>query len=58
MLACLRDLDTFVTEDEGWRFGERRLYLEFGDTRTPRGSTRGGCLNFPAADHLDARRIE
>ena len=34
MLAYLRYLDAFVREDERWRFGERRLYLEFSDTRT------------------------
>jgi predicted glycosyl hydrolase (DUF1957 family) len=34
MLAYVRYLDAFVREGERWRFGERRLYLEFSDTRT------------------------
>jgi hypothetical protein len=39
MLASLRYRDTF-TKDEGmWRFGERRLYVDWTDTRTI-GETR------------------
>ena len=37
MIAYLRYLDTFVKEPGGWRFGERRLCLEFSDTRTLAG---------------------
>jgi len=37
MIAYLLYLDTFVKEPGGWRFGERRLYLEFSDTRTLAG---------------------
>jgi hypothetical protein len=37
MIAYLRYLDTFVKGPGGWRFGERRLYLEFSDTRTLAG---------------------
>jgi hypothetical protein len=33
MLAYLRYLDTFVRLSGAWRFAERKLYLEFGDTR-------------------------
>jgi hypothetical protein len=33
MLAYLRYLDTFIKEDGTWHFAERKLYLEFSDTR-------------------------
>jgi hypothetical protein len=33
MLAFLRYLDTFIKEDGAWHFAERKLYLEFSDTR-------------------------
>jgi len=34
MLASLRYRDTFVKEEGAWRFGERRLYVDWTDTRT------------------------
>jgi SnoaL-like domain len=34
MLAYLRYLDTFVKQAGTWLFAERKLYLEFSDTRT------------------------
>ncbi len=37
MLAYLRYLDAFVKEAGAWRFGERKLYLEFSDTRALAG---------------------
>jgi SnoaL-like domain len=37
MLAYLRYIDTFVKEGGAWRFGERKLYLEFSDTRAHAG---------------------
>lgn len=33
MLAYLRYLDSFVRQEGGWRFAERKLFLEFSDTR-------------------------
>jgi len=37
MLAYLRYLDAFVKHAGSWLFAERKLYLEFSDTRTLRG---------------------
>jgi hypothetical protein len=37
MLAYLRYLDRFVKEDGAWLFAERKLYLEFSDTRALAG---------------------
>jgi len=37
MLAYLRYLDAFVKQGSTWLFAERKLYLEFSDTRTLRG---------------------
>ena len=34
MVAYLRYLDTIVKQDGRWLFAERKLYLEFSDTRT------------------------
>ena len=34
MIASLRYRDTFIKEDATWRFGERRLYVDWTDTRT------------------------
>ena len=34
MIASLRYRDTFVKEDAAWRFGERRLYVDWTETRT------------------------
>jgi hypothetical protein len=33
MIASLRYLDTFVKEDGTWRFAERRLYVDWTETR-------------------------
>jgi hypothetical protein len=33
MIASLRYGDTFVKEDGTWRFGERRLYVDWTETR-------------------------
>jgi hypothetical protein len=33
MIASLRYRDTFVREDGRWRFGERRLYVDWTETR-------------------------
>src|SRR5579859_8131628 len=33
MLAYIRYIDTFAKEEGAWRFAERKLYLEFSDTR-------------------------
>jgi hypothetical protein len=37
MLAYLRYVDTFARENGAWRFAERKLYLEFSDTRALAG---------------------
>ena len=34
MIASLRYRDTFIKEDATWRFGERRLYVDWTDTRS------------------------
>lgn len=34
MLAYLRYCDTFVKQGRAWLFSERKLYLEFSETRT------------------------
>jgi hypothetical protein len=34
MIASLRYRDTFVKTDGTWRFGERRLYVDWTETRT------------------------
>jgi hypothetical protein len=34
MVAYLRYLDAFARESGKWLFAERKLYLEFSDTRT------------------------
>jgi hypothetical protein len=34
MIASLRYLDTFVKEDGTWRFGERRLYVDWTEIRS------------------------
>jgi hypothetical protein len=34
MLASLRYRDTFTKDEGTWRFGERRLYVDWTDTRT------------------------
>lgn len=36
MLASLRYRDTFTKDEGTWRFGERRLYVDWTDTRTVR----------------------
>ncbi len=33
MIASLRYLDTFVKQDGGWLFGERRLYVDWTEER-------------------------
>jgi SnoaL-like domain len=37
MLAYIRYMDTFAKEEGAWLFAERRLYLEFSDTRVLAG---------------------
>jgi hypothetical protein len=37
MLAYIRYIDTFAKEEGAWRFAERKLYLEFSDTRVLAG---------------------
>jgi hypothetical protein len=37
MLAYIRYIDTFAKEEGAWRFAERKLYLEFSDTRALAG---------------------
>ena len=34
MIASLRYRDTFINEDATWRFGERRLYVDWTETRS------------------------
>ena len=34
MIASLRYRDTFIKEEGTWRFGERRLYVDWTETRT------------------------
>jgi hypothetical protein len=34
MIASLRYHDTFIKEEGTWRFGERRLYLDWTETRS------------------------
>jgi hypothetical protein len=36
MVAFLRYDDTFVRQDGGWRFAERRLYVDWTETRASR----------------------
>jgi ketosteroid isomerase-like protein len=35
MIASLRYLDTFVKQDGGWLFAERRLYVDWTEERAP-----------------------
>ncbi len=34
MIASIRYLDTFAKSDGAWLFAERRLYVDWTDTRT------------------------
>ena len=36
MLASLRYLDTFIRHDDGWLFSERKLYVDWTETRSSR----------------------
>jgi hypothetical protein len=39
MIASLRYRDTFIKEDATWRFGERRLYVDWTETRSVEAAT-------------------
>jgi ketosteroid isomerase-like protein len=41
MIASLRYHDTFIKEDGTWRFQERRLYVDWTETRTVSASESG-----------------
>jgi hypothetical protein len=41
MIASLRYHDTFIKEDGTWRFEERRLYVDWTETRTVSASESG-----------------